>query len=64
VVEVEDGCGTSLESLIQETIAEAWGQSVEELLENSGETGPRVIGFSELDEVTSRTSVLFRRDPN
>jgi hypothetical protein len=63
VVDVVDDALPSLEPLIHETIASAWGQSVAELIERSEISDGRIVGHSEIDDISSVTATIFTREP-
>lgn len=51
----------ALTDLVCATIADAWVQSTEALMSNSGPTNDEVIGESEVDDIFSSTALVFER---
>ncbi len=62
LVEVPMDAPHSLESLIHEAIATAWGVNVEDLLEGSTDSDGRIVGHSKVDDIESATATVFSRE--
>jgi hypothetical protein len=62
VVDVAQDAPGSLEPLVREAIARAWGVNVEDLLAGSSYSDGRVVGHSEEGDIESATAEVFSRE--
>lgn len=62
VVDLPEDLPGSLEVLIHEAIAAAWGVNVDYLLDGSSGSDGRIVGHSEVDDIESATATVFSRE--
>jgi hypothetical protein len=62
MVDVDADAPGSLEPLIHEAVAAAWGVNVEDLLDGSSDSDGRVVGRSEVDDIESMSATVFSRE--